>query len=127
MLSEETMVAFLGTARAEASKAFYVGQLGLTLAHEDDFALVFAGAHAQLMVRKATDAAPLPGTVVGWEVADLRAANRALAAKGVVFERNPGMAQDELGIWRPAGPDGPHGVCWFKDPDGNTLSISGPV
>jgi len=31
------------------------------------------------------------------------------------------MAQDELGVW-----DAPGGskVAWFKDPDGNTLSIA---
>jgi hypothetical protein len=32
------------------------------------------------------------------------------------------MNQDELGVWSPA-PG--HGVAWFKDPDGNLLSLSG--
>jgi hypothetical protein len=30
------------------------------------------------------------------------------------------MKQDDLGIWK--SPDG--SVAWFKDPDGNTLSVS---
>jgi predicted enzyme related to lactoylglutathione lyase len=39
----------------------------------------------------------------------------------VKFERFPGMAQDEFGIW-----DSPSGarVAWFKDPDGNILSVT---
>jgi hypothetical protein len=44
-----------------------------------------------------------------------------LADKGVVFQRYEGMKQDELGIW--LSPGGSQ-VCWFKDPDGNILSLS---
>jgi hypothetical protein len=47
---------------------------------------------------------------------------KGLIARGVAFERFEGMDQDELGIWRPAGPTS--GVAWFKDPDGNLLSLS---
>jgi hypothetical protein len=32
------------------------------------------------------------------------------------------MEQDELGVWSPVSPD--TGVAWFKDPDGNLLSLS---
>jgi hypothetical protein len=44
-----------------------------------------------------------------------------LAGRGVQFERWNGMPQDELGIWN--APGGAR-VAWFKDPDGNVLSIS---
>ena len=46
---------------------------------------------------------------------------RDLARRGVQFLRFEGMNQDEDGIWDPTGGGG---VAWFKDPDGNTLSIS---
>ena len=68
--------------------------------------------------------------VLGWEVSDIHAAIRALTANGVKFEQFnlPFMKQDEHGVWTP--PNGDQ-VAWFKDPDGNTLSISrhvkGPV
>jgi hypothetical protein len=39
----------------------------------------------------------------------------------VHFERFPGMDQDEKGIWK--SPSGAK-VAWFKDPDGNILSIT---
>jgi hypothetical protein len=45
----------------------------------------------------------------------------SLAQAGVRFEHYGGMNQDELGIW--ISPTGAK-VAWFKDPDGNTLSIS---
>jgi hypothetical protein len=60
-------------------------------------------------------------TVLGWKVPDIVAAANGLIAGGIIFERYPGMQQDELGIW--TSPDGAK-VAWFKDPDGNTLSIS---
>ena len=44
-----------------------------------------------------------------------------LATTGVEFTRYGFMKQDKQGIW-----DAPGGtrVAWFKDPDGNTLSLS---
>lgn len=40
----------------------------------------------------------------------------------MTFERYPFLEQDANGIW--AAPDGAAKVAWFKDPDGNILSIS---
>ena len=55
----------------------------------------------------------------------MRAKAAEMTVGGVAFERYPGMEQDDLGIWTPPGTQ--HGVAWFKDPDGNLLSISGPL
>ena len=61
------------------------------------------------------------GTVLGWEVPDAAAAVRDLLSAGVMFESYGFMQQDELGIWTtPTGAK----VAWFKDPDGNVLSVS---
>jgi hypothetical protein len=46
---------------------------------------------------------------------------RDLKERGVAFERFAGVDQDELGIWH--APSGAR-VAWFKDPDGNTLSLT---
>jgi hypothetical protein len=46
---------------------------------------------------------------------------KALVAAGARFERFDGMPQDDAGIWRT--PDG-SAVAWFKDPDGNLLSLT---
>jgi len=58
---------------------------------------------------------------LGWQVPSIAVAAQGLSEAGVRFERYPGMQQDELGIW--SSPGGAT-VAWFKDPDGNTLSIS---
>ncbi len=63
-----------------------------------------------------------PSTVLGWDVPDIATAARALAAKGVTFNIYDGFGQDELGIWTAPGADAR--VAWFKDPDGNVLSLT---
>ncbi len=57
-------------------------------------------------------------TVLGWQVPNIKVAAKALTKAGVVFERFPGMEQDDLGVW--SSPSGAR-VAWFKDPDGNYL------
>ena len=42
--------------------------------------------------------------------------------RGVVFERYDGMQQDGRSIWTV--PGGGARIAWFKDPDGNTLSLT---
>ena len=49
-----------------------------------------------------------------------RAAIEELSANGVVFEKFPGLPQDDLGIMTF---EGGAQVAWFKDPDGNILSL----
>jgi hypothetical protein len=61
---------------------------------------------------------------MGWAVSNLRGTVRALKERGVAFERFEGMAQDEMAIWSPVPGQG---VAWFKDPDGNLLSVDGPI
>ena len=122
MLANETLVAFLATSKPAAARAFYEGVLGLTFVMDDAHLLVFDGASARLMLQKTDQVTPPHGTALGWNVGDLAGTIRALAARGVAFERYANMNQDELGVWSPA-PG--HGVAWFKDPDGNLLSLSG--
>jgi hypothetical protein len=64
-----------------------------------------------------------PFTVLGWEVADIRATIKSLMDRGVRFLRVDGLDQDEAGVW--TAPGGAQ-VAWFKDPDRNTLSLHRP-
>jgi hypothetical protein len=64
---------------------------------------------------------PAPYTLLGWEVTDIGDEVRELAASGIKFERYGWFEQDALGIW--TAPNGDK-VAWFKDPDGNVLSVS---
>jgi predicted enzyme related to lactoylglutathione lyase len=88
---------------------------------DDRFALVFDANGTMLRVTKVPAYTPAPFTIVGWEVADIEAVARKLARMRVAFQRYEGMRQNRLGIW--TSPNGSR-VAWFKDPDGNLLSIT---
>jgi uncharacterized glyoxalase superfamily protein PhnB len=115
---------FVATADGERAKAFYGEVLGLPVVSDDDFATVFMAAGTLVRVQKVPGHLPLPYTVLGWQVADLTSAVTGLAERGVRFERYAGMPQDELGVW--TSPSGAR-VAWFKDPDGNVLSLTEDV
>ena len=121
MLGDADLVAFESTTDADRATAFYRDLLGLELVEQTPFACVFRTPNAQLRVTLVSELVPEPYTVLGWRVDDVQAAARALAAAGVEPMRYAGLEQDEQGIWlSPAGAR----VLWFKDPDGNVLSIT---
>jgi catechol 2,3-dioxygenase-like lactoylglutathione lyase family enzyme len=114
------LMAFVGTSDAARARAFYRDTLGLRLVSEDPFALVFDVNGTMLRVTSVPEMVPAKYTVLGWQVTDIEAAVRKLQQSGVAFERY-NFPQDELGIWQ--APSGAK-VAWFKDPDGNVLSLS---
>jgi catechol 2,3-dioxygenase-like lactoylglutathione lyase family enzyme len=121
MLKAARLVAFVATADAAKAIAFYRDTLGLQLVADSPFALVFSAQGVTLRVQKVAKVVVAGYTVLGWDVADIGAAAAALQSRGVVFERFQGLEQDRHGIWRT--PDGSQ-VAWFRDPDGNLLSIA---
>jgi len=121
VLSAAKLVGFVATARPDESRRFYQGILGLSIIEESPFALVFDASGTELRVQKVQALAPAPYTALGWQVDDIAAIARRLREQGILLERYPGLLQDELGIW--SAPDGSR-VAWFKDPDGNTLSVT---
>ncbi len=107
--------------RARAT-AFYRDVLGLVLAYENKLAAVFSVAGITLRVSTVPDFTPHEHTILGFSVPDVPAAVTALREKGVEFNRYPGFPQDERGILTLSG--GTVQVAWFKDPDGNVLSVT---
>lgn len=120
-LGAQKLVAFVATRDPGRAKEFYRDTLGLQLVSEDEFALVFDVAGTMLRVTRVQELVAAKYTVLGWQVRDIICTVTRLQKAHVVFERYPGMQQDELGIWK--SPSGAK-VGWFKDPDGNTLSIT---
>jgi len=114
-------VAFLATTDPTRARVFYEDTLGLPFLGDNGVALVFDLAGTPLRVTRVDALRPQPFTVLGWRVDDVEAAVGVLTDRGVVFERYPGLEQDALGIWLSR--SGAR-VAWFKDPDGNVLSIS---
>lgn len=123
MLNKTKLIAFSATQNAETSKQFYEQTLGLKLIADEPFALVFDANGTMLRVQKVEKLQPQPFTTLGWDVADIEAAMAQLAEKGVQFEQFPGLPLDDDGIMTFA--DGAK-VAWFKDPDGNLLSLTQP-
>ena len=120
-LGQSSFVGFAMTAQPEAAAAFYRDILGLRLVEESEYALVFDSRGVRLRLQKVDEVPEPAATTIGWEVDDIESAVKALCEKGVVFERFAGLEQDDLGVWSP--PSGAR-VAWFRDPDGNRLSLS---
>jgi catechol 2,3-dioxygenase-like lactoylglutathione lyase family enzyme len=104
------------------SAAFYRDTLGLVPAHEDNLAAVFHIGGITLRVSLVPDFTPHEHTIIGFNVPDVAHTVKALREKGVTFNIYPGFGQDELGIFTL--PGGTIRVAWFKDPDGNVLSVT---
>jgi len=118
---EAKPILFTATANPEKSRSFYQDTLGLQLISDQPYALVFDTAGIMLRVQKVEQVTPPSYTVLGWEVGDIGLSVTELVEKGVAFEQFPFLTQDETGIWTT--PDGAR-VAWFKDPDGNMISIT---
>ena len=121
MLARCEVVGFLATIRPSDARAFYCDVLGLEFVQDGPFALVVGAANATVRIQKVPAFTPLPFTAMGWKVDDVRETALSLVAKGVRFERFEGMSQDDVGVW--VSPSGAR-VCWFRDPDGNLLSLT---
>jgi len=121
MLRENEAVYFLATTDVAAARGFFEETLGLRLVADEHFALVFDLGGRMLRIAKAQELTPARHTVLGWKVDDIAAKVNELSQRGVRFDRFEGMPQDELGVW--VSPTGAK-VAWFKDPAGNSLSLT---
>ena len=121
-LAQYNIIGFVTIVDVERAKAFYRDTLGLRLVSEEPpFALVFEANGIMLRLGMGKELPPAHGTVLGWQVPDIGTAVRDLEQAGVQFERFGSLKQDAQGIW--TAPSGAR-VAWFRDPDGNILSLS---
>jgi len=121
MLAKSQMIGFVMTKDYDHARAFYEGRLGFAFVSLDQFAMVMRTEQNMIRISKAANFTPLQGTVLGWEVADVEKMAEWLTKRGVMFEKYPFVQDKERGIWTT--PNGDK-VAWFKDPDGNVLSVS---
>ena len=117
----EGVVTFLLTKSPDAAQRFYRDVLGLKFVGDDGFALVFAMDGVMLRISRVPNFTPAQHTVLGWKTEEIGVEMARMVESGVHFERYPDMGQDEEGVCTfPSGDK----VAWFKDPDGNLLSLS---
>ena len=121
MLTNHKLKAFVPTTKPDKAKSFFRDILGLKFLSEDKYGIEFDSAGMLLRVNTVPEYKPQMFTILGWNVEDISANIRSLNEKGIQFEKYPFLEQDELGIW--TAPGGSK-VAWFKDPDGNILSLT---
>ncbi len=122
MLASSKMVGFVPTRDSQKAREFYEGKLGFQFVSDDAFALVVLAGENKIRIAKVPkDFTPAGFTILGWEVQNIEAVVAWLTGRGVAFEKYPFVQDQERGIW--AAPTGGK-VAWFKDPDGNVLSVS---
>jgi catechol 2,3-dioxygenase-like lactoylglutathione lyase family enzyme len=122
MAALDKLIGFIPTRNGDAARVFYETKVGLRFISEDQFAIVFQSGANIIRITRTGSFTPAPFTILGWHSSQIEQDVRDMTARGITFERYDYMGlQDELGIW--TAPGGAK-VAWFKDPDGNTLSIS---
>ncbi len=114
-------MAFIPVRDLSAAKSFYGGLLGLLVREAGPYAVELDAGGTMLRLAQVDDLQPQPFTIAGWQVPDMGASIDGLKSRGIDCIRYEGMDQDERGIWTTPGGDQ---VAWFKDPDGNTLSLT---
>jgi predicted enzyme related to lactoylglutathione lyase len=121
VLDSATLVAFIPTLNLTQAKAFYGSMLGLPMEGESPVMITFDANGTTLRTVLVERFTPFPFTIIGWTVQDIADTVGELTGRGIAFERFDGIQQDPLGVWR--SPGGAQ-VAWFKDPFGNTISLT---
>lgn len=121
MLADKELKAFVPTVMPHKARFFYKDILGLVLLSEDDYALEFEANGTLLRVIIVPELRPYTFTVLGWNVDDIASTIKALNKKGFFCEKYDFLKQDDSGVWESPGGSK---VAWFKDPDGNVLSLT---
>jgi catechol 2,3-dioxygenase-like lactoylglutathione lyase family enzyme len=103
------------------SREFFERKLRLRVVSDDGRALMLATNNGMVRIQLVGAFTPQHFTVLGWNVSDLAATVAELAVAGVRCEVFGGFPQTPEGI--ADFPDGTR-VAWFKDPDGNILSVA---
>jgi catechol 2,3-dioxygenase-like lactoylglutathione lyase family enzyme len=121
MLASNKIIGFVPTKDSAKARGFYEGILQFQFVSDDMFALVMRAGETMLRIGKVQDFTPAPYTVLGWEVSNIEEVVAWLQKRGITFEKFPFVQDKELGIW--TAPTGDK-IAWFRDPDGNVLSVS---
>lgn len=122
MLNQKDVTATIAVKDIDVAGRFYQTTLGLRLAGtEGEEARSYQSGRSTLLVYRSRYAATNRATAATWIVGDeLDAIVQELKAKGVVFEHYDLPDTTRQGDVHVAGQTR---VAWFKDPDGNILSL----
>ena len=122
MLNNATVKPMIPVKDMKVATKFYEETLGLErIGGEPDTAVVYQSGDSSLCVYRSEYAGTNKGTAALWDVEDVEGMVTQLKARGVTFEHYDDLeAMTRNGDVHEAGD---LRVAWFKDPDGNILSI----
>ena len=120
MLSNSKLQSIILTSNPTQAEEFYKNVLGLKLISKLDGATIFGVGGGDLRVSQVTSTSPTEHTILGFSVTNVVNIIDQMTNKGILFERFDKFSQEENGVLTtPAGTR----VAWFRDPDGNLLSV----
>ena len=126
-LSRYKVGAGLAVSDMDRAREFYEGKLGLSVSIDSPNNVQYRCAENSVFhtYLSPEHAGKSTATLASWGVGDIEKVVDELTKRGVTFEQydEPGLKTDEKGI---ATFEGDAKVAYFKDPDGNTLSIAQP-
>ena len=122
MLQANTVMAMVAVKDIEVAKNFYGKTLGLGDGAPNPAGVLYTSGNGQLFVYQAPTAGTNQGTSATWEVSDIKASVASLKDAGVADWEHydfPGAEHDgEIHLMFGSK------AAWFKDPDGNVLSLT---
>lgn len=120
MLGEADIYTTIAVRDVELANDFYEGKLGLKRVDDNPGGVMYQSGSGKLFVYQSDTAGTNQATCAAWQVTDVEATLSGLQANGVTFEHfNIPGAEVEGYIYTMGG----QRAAWFKDPDGNILSI----
>jgi len=123
MLSDNDAIATVAVKNLETAKKFYEDTLGLTKVMENEEALAFKAGRSTLFVYRSQYGGTNKATSVTFVADEVDDLVRTLKGRGVTFEHYDLPRMTRQGDVHVAGP---MRTAWFKDPDGNILSLVTP-
>ena len=128
MLTRYTPAANLAVRDLAVSRHFYTEILGFVLLREHPTLLILRCGSAVVLVYLSPYAGTNQATALTWSVGpELPGVIAALRSRGVTFEHYPDLPglTVEGDLHTGPGEHGePFGIAWFRDPDGNILSLT---
>ncbi len=124
MLNDSKAFSGFSVKDIDAARTFYRDTLGLEVGDDPmGFLELHLATGGSVLIYQKDNHVPAEYTCLNFPVADIDEAVTWLNERGVVTKIYDGASTDERGIARGSvSGDGPD-ICWFKDPDGNVLSV----
>jgi catechol 2,3-dioxygenase-like lactoylglutathione lyase family enzyme len=122
MLKAYDTAAMIPAKDLEKTRRFYEDVLGFSVSYEDPGGIQYQSGGTSFFLYPTQFAGTAEHTLLGWTVDDIDSVVDDLISRGVAFEKYdmPGFESDERGVAETGfGQKG----AWFKDPEGNILSV----